>query len=46
MRISSSSPPGRRVGLMQPSTPRQLVKAMDQPRSCFGLSCPAKAGIQ
>src|SRR2546423_9993806 len=28
MRISSSSPPGRKVGLMQPSTPRQLVNAM------------------
>ena len=28
MRISSSSPPGRNVGLMQPTTPRQLVNAM------------------
>src|SRR5262245_34403730 len=28
MRISSSSPPGRSVGLMHPTTPRQLVNAM------------------
>ena len=28
MRISSSSPPGRSVGLMQPTTPRQLVNAI------------------
>ena len=28
IRISSSSPPGRSVGLMQPTTPRQLVNAM------------------
>src|SRR3954447_22246520 len=31
MRINSSSPPGRRVGLMQPRRPRQLVNAMMLP---------------
>src|SRR5207237_2333095 len=28
MRINSSSPPGRSVGLTHPTTPRQLVNAM------------------
>src|SRR5262249_15291078 len=34
MRISSSSPPGRNVGLMHPTTPRQLVNAMQVSSWC------------
>src|SRR3954454_17371048 len=34
MRISSSSPPGRSVGLMHPTTPRQLVNAMEVSSRC------------
>src|SRR5262245_24275469 len=34
MRISSSSPPGRSVGLMHPTTPRQLVNAIGVSSRC------------
>src|SRR5712691_3232742 len=40
MRISSSSPPGRSVGLMQPTTPRQLVNAMARLRFAASLVKP------
>src|SRR5947199_6017738 len=38
IRISSSSPPGRSVGLMQPTTPRQLVNAMESPLTSAAAS--------
>src|SRR5262252_409974 len=41
MRISSSSPPGRSVGLMQPTTPRQLVNAMEVSSRCRDAQIPA-----
>src|SRR5882757_11343972 len=47
IRMSSSRPPGRSVGLMQPTTPRQLVNDMELSQ-CFLVAareCGAAIGL-